>query len=228
MFLAGYLEKPKRGFYQIGSKGAQSLHKGSLPLKELKNQPEYQTHQAFHHQKSGKEDEATEENTPIDNIDKGIQAIEQEIKNKLLEKISSINPYDFEKVILDLLQAMGYGDTISTAKSNDGGIDGIVNEDKLGLDKIYIQAKRFNEGKVREKEIRDFIGAMSGDTSKGIFVTTSDFDHKAIEKVKTAHHKIRLINGAELVKLMYDYGIGVQVESIIKIKKVNSGFFEEQ
>lgn len=98
---------------------------------------------------------------------------------------------------------MGYGDFIETAKTGDGGIDGIINEDKLGLDKIYIQAKRYGENKVREKDIRNFIGAMSGDTQKGVFVTTSNFDHGAIKKASDAHHKIILIDGIKLVDLMH-------------------------
>ena len=110
-----------------------------------------------------------------------------------------MNPYEFEKIILKLFKAMGYGDTIETPKSNDGGIDGIINQDKLGLEKIYIQAKRFNDNKVRETDIRNFIGAMSSDTNKGIFVTTSTFDTKAIDKAKLAHHKIKLIDKEELI-----------------------------
>ncbi|MCR4288709.1 MAG: restriction endonuclease [Candidatus Scalindua sp.] len=110
--------------------------------------------------------------SPQDLIDSGFSAIESQIKNDLLGKLKDIDPYYFEKVILILLNRMGYGDFIETSKSGDGGIDGIINEDKLGLDKIYIQAKRYNENKVREKDIRNFIGAMSGETSKGVFVTT--------------------------------------------------------
>ena len=107
--------------------------------------------------------------------------IENEIKNELLEKLKELDPFYFEKVILILLKKMGYGDFVETSKTGDGGIDGIINEDKLGLDKIYIQAKRYGENKVREKDIRNFIGAMSGDTQKGVFVTTSSFD-KGAEK----------------------------------------------
>ena len=105
---------------------------------------------------------------------------------------------------------MGYGDFVETSKTGDGGIDGIINEDKLGLDKIYIQAKRYGENKVREKDIRNFIGAMSGDTQKGVFVTTSSFDIKAEKKAGDAHHKIILIDGLKLVDLMHQYNVGVQ------------------
>ena len=166
--------------------------------------------------------------TPQDLIDIGFSQIENEIKNNLLEKLKTIDPYYFEKVILILLKKMGYGDFIETAKSGDGGIDGIINEDKLGLDKIYIQAKRFNENKVREKDIRNFIGAMSGDTNKGVFVTTSLFDLGAIEKAKNAHHKIILIDGKKLVELMHEFNVGVQIKATYEIKQLDEDFFEEE
>ena len=121
---------------------------------------------------------------------------------------------------------MGYGDFIETSKTGDEGIDGIINEDKLGLEKIYIQAKRYNANKVREKDIRNFIGAMSGDTQKGVFVTTSTFDESAIKKAHDAHHTIILIDGKKLVDLMYQYGIGIQVSNVYEVKEVDEDFFE--
>lgn len=123
---------------------------------------------------------------------------------------------------------MGYGDFIETSKSVDGGIDGIINEDKLGLDKIYIQAKRFVDAKVREKDIRNFIGAMSGDTNKGVFVTTSFFDKGAEIKAHNAHHKIILIDGNKLVDLMYEYNVGIQVKSTYEVKHLDEDFFIEE
>ena len=121
---------------------------------------------------------------------------------------------------------MGYGDFIETAKTGDGGIDGIINEDKLGLDKIYIQAKRYGENKVREKDIRNFIGAMSGDTQKGVFVTTSNFDKGAIKKASDAHHKIILIDGIKLVDLMHQYNVGVQIKTVYEVKELDNDFFD--
>ena len=166
--------------------------------------------------------------SPQDLIDEGFNRIESEVKNELLIKLKNIDPYFFEKVVLKLLKKMGYGEFIETSKSNDGGIDGIINEDKLGLDKIYIQAKRFNEGKVREKDIRNFIGAMSGDTNKGVFVTTSEFDEKSLEKARSAHHKIICIDGQKLVSLMHEFNVGIQVKTTYEIKQVDEDFFDEQ
>jgi restriction system protein len=121
---------------------------------------------------------------------------------------------------------MGYGDFMETTKSRDGGIDGIINEDKLGLDKIYIQAKRYEENKVREKDIRNFIGAMSGDTTKGVFVTTSDFDKDAVKKAHDAHHTIILIDGKKLVGLMHQYNVGIQIKATYEVKQLDEDFFE--
>jgi restriction system protein len=121
---------------------------------------------------------------------------------------------------------MGYGDFIETSKTGDGGIDGIINEDKLGLDKIYIQAKRYDENKVREKDIRNFIGAMSGDTQKGVFVTTSTFDPGAVKKAHDAHHTIILIDGTKLVDLMHQYNVGIQVKAIYEVKEIDNDFFD--
>ncbi len=144
----------------------------------------------------------------------------------MLERLKEIEPFYFEKVILILLKKMGYGEFIETKKTGDGGIDGIINQDQLGISKIYIQAKRYTENKVREKDIRNFIGAMSGDTTNGVFVTTSTFDDGAVEKAKQAHHKIILIDGFRLTDLMFEFGVGVQTINIYEMKKVDEDFFE--
>src|SRR5690606_2961680 len=122
---------------------------------------------------------------------------------------------------------MGYCDFVETSKSGDCGIDGIINEDKLGLEKIYTQAKRYGENKVREKDIRNFIGAMSGDTQKGVFVTTSSFDSGAIKKASDAHHTIILIDGIKLVDLMHQYNVGLQIKATYEVKELDMDFFEE-
>jgi restriction system protein len=221
---------PKRGMVQIGEKGKQALASGQLLLSDLKSDPDFIQHRSS--VKSRKEQKAEIETvdadnaTPQDLIDTGFESIETEVKTELLDKLKELDPYFFEKVILILLKRMGYGDFIETSKSGDGGIDGIINEDKLGLEKIYTQAKRYNENKVREKDIRNFIGAMSGDTSKGVFITTSTFDDSAIKKSREAHHSIILIDGPKLVDLMHQYNVGVQVKTIYEVKEVDNDFFE--
>jgi len=230
---AGFIHQPERGMVQITEKGSSVLKKGSLSLQELKSDSDYIFCQKNKDKSSPKEkatskfDQQQLENfTPQDLIEHGFNSIEKEIKADLLEKLKEIDPYYFEKVILFLLKRMGYGEFVETKKSNDGGIDGVINQDQLGLEKIFIQAKRYSENKIREKDIRNFIGAMSGDTSKGVFVTTSKFDQNAIIKAREAHHVIILIDGIKLADLMYQYGIGVQTQEIFEIKQVDEDFFE--
>lgn len=220
-----YVQYPKRGFVQITSKGLKQV--GVLTLKQV----QLDISKTLVYKNSNLKDDKIDEiktSSPEDLIYEGFNQIEKEVKNDLLEKLKTIDPYYFEKVILILLKKMGYGEFIETAKSGDGGIDGIINEDKLGLDKIYIQAKRFSENKVREKDIRNFIGAMSGDTNKGVFVTTSLFDSGAIEKAKNAHHKIILLDGNKLVDLMHEFNVGIQIKATYEVKQLDEDFFEEQ
>lgn len=223
----GYIIFPERGYVQITEKGKK--HSSVLTVKDLENE-----NSIIDFYKQEKITNSNHKNTnsdissPQDLIDEGFNRIENEVKNELLLKLKNIDPYFFEKVVLKLLKKMGYGEFIETSKSNDGGIDGIINEDKLGLDKIYMQAKRFNEGKVREKDIRNFIGAMSGDTNKGVFVTTSEFDEKALEKARSAHHKIICIDGLKLVSLMHEYNVGIQIKTTYEIKQIDEDFFDEQ
>jgi restriction system protein len=171
--MAKFVTYPKRGMVQITEKGKRQLATGSLPLQDLQNDKDFINHRES--VKSEKEDDLNlrslnvESASPQDLIDSGFSSIETEVKTNLLEGLKEIDPYYFENVILILLKRMGCGDFVETSKSGDGGI----NEDKLGLEKIYTQAKRYNENKVREKDIRNFIGGMSGDTRKGVFITTS-------------------------------------------------------
>ena len=225
----GYIVYPERGNVKITEKGLN--HKSTLSLKDIEEDSNILNFYKEENSKNKAEKDdynKIQNSTPQDLIDEGFTQIEAEVKNDLLEKLKTIDPYYFEKVILILLKKMGYGDFIETSKSSDGGIDGIINEDKLGLDKIYIQAKRFNENKVREKDIRNFIGAMSGDTNKGVFVTTSIFDKGAIEKAKNAHHKIILLDGIKLVDLMHEFSVGVQLKSVYEVKQLDEDFFVEQ
>lgn len=223
----GYIFYPERGSVKITEKGLKQ--KSELSLKNVVEDSGIANFYSEENSKTNHEKGDLKEiinSSPQDLIDIGFSQIEKEVKTDLLEKLKTIDPYYFEKVILILLKKMGYGEFIETSKSGDGGIDGIINEDKLGLDKIYIQAKRFSENKVREKDIRNFIGAMSGDTNKGVFVTTSLFDIGAIEKAKNAHHKIILLDGNKLVDLMYDFNVGIQIKATYEVKQLDEDFFE--
>ena len=228
--MAKFVSYPERGKVQITQKGKEALIKGKLSLNDLKNDFDFIKHRQSVKSKKANyveiESENLEHSSPLDLIESGISTIEAEVKTELLEKLKELDPYYFEKVILKLLEKMGYGDLEETAKSGDGGIDGVINQDKLGLEKIYTQAKRYTDTQVREKDIRNFIGAMSGDTRKGVFITTSSFHSGAIKKAKEAHHSIILIDGEKLVDLMHSYDVGVQEKNSFKIKEVDLDFFE--
>lgn len=219
----GLVDYPQRGFIQITEKGKNSLPE-DLTLEQIQSNVI-----SFYEPENTKNtpiDTSQTNTTPQDLIDAGFERIERTVKDELLAKLKGTDPFVFEKIILILLNRMGYGDFIETAKTGDGGIDGIINEDQLGLEKIYIQAKRYGENKVRETDIRNFIGAMSGDTRKGIFVTTSSFDEKAKNKTKEAHHSIILVDGSKLVDLMHKFNVGVQTKNVYEIKILDVDFFD--
>jgi len=227
--IAKMILQPKRGMVQISEKGQNVLKKGILPFADLLNDKDFREYQEARKEKTDLNTAIENDSaTPEDLIDTGISSIETQVKNELLDKLKVLDPYYFEKVVLKLLKKMGYGEYRETAKSGDGGIDGIIDQDKLGIDKIYVQSKRYSDGKIHETHIRDFIGAMSGDTTKGIFVTTSSFDVSAIQKAQSAHHTIILIDGIKLTDLMYVHGVGVQVKNTYEVKQVDEDFFDEQ
>ncbi len=218
----GLVHYPQRGYVQITEHG-KSAKPENVSLNDI-----HSNVISFYEPENNSSAEKTivENASPQDLIDSGFEQIEQAVKDELLAKLKEVDPYAFEKIILILLKKMGYGDFIETAKSGDGGIDGIINEDQLGLERIYIQAKRYSENKVRETDIRNFIGAMSGDTHKGIFVTTSTFDEKAKVKARDAHHKIILLDGSKLVDLMHKFNVGVQTKNIYEVKALDNDFFD--
>lgn len=172
-----------------------------------------------------KDTDLVENLTPNELIETWYKKILSSLENDLHEQLLKSNPYFFEEIILKLFNKMGYWEFLQTSKSNDWWIDGIINEDDLGLSKIYTQAKRYTNSKVWEKEIRNFIWAMSSEVNKWIFVTTSDFDKKAIEKARFATQKIVLINWEKLVKLMIKYNVWVQVKNTYEIKEIDLDFF---
>ncbi len=177
--------------------------------------------------------EEPSEKTPDELIESGINQINTELSNSLLEQINNLSPYFFEELVVDLLLKMGYGgNDISsgevTSKSNDEGIDGIIREDRLGLDKIYIQAKKWTANKIDRPEIQKFVGALEGKRAKkGIFITTSSFQKTAIEYASNVDASVVLIDGSLLTKLMIEYELGVTVENIYKVKKMDIDYFTE-
>jgi restriction system protein len=171
--------------------------------------------------------------TPRQSLETSYGLIRSELADELLEHVKTCSPRFFEQLVVDLLVSMGYGGSRQDAgtvigKSGDEGIDGIINEDRLGLDTIYIQAKRW-EGKVGRPELQRFAGALHGQRAKkGIFITTSEFTLDAVSYVKSIDTKIVLIDGKQLTNYMIEHDVGVTLVSTYQIKRVDSDYFEEE
>src|SRR5687768_9726109 len=175
------------------------------------------------------------EKTPEESLDLAYKRIRKTLSIELLSKVTDLPPEFFEKLVVDLIVRMGYGGSIADAgkaigRSGDEGIDGTIKEDKLGLDIIYVQAKRWKPGNVVGRpELHKFVGALAGQgAKKGIFLTTSSFTKEALEYVPKNETKIVLIDGARLAQLMIDYNLGCSVQQIYEVKKLDSDYFGEE
>jgi restriction system protein len=172
------------------------------------------------------------DNTPEESIDQAVEEVESNLRSELLEQLKITDPYRFERVVLDLLFAMGYGGSREeaaqvTKKSSDEGIDGVINEDRLGLDVIYVQAKRW-QNTVGRPEIQSFVGALAGKQAhKGVFITTSDFGKNAYEYAGAIPQKVILIDGQRLAELMIEHNVGVSTVRKIELKRIDSDYFDE-
>lgn len=231
------LKSVNRGLYVITDRGIELLNTNPDKIdKKLLSQ--YKEYRIFSNQeeecsyKEKNKNEECEDITPEENIDKLYNKINNQLAEDLLEIILEKDGYYFERLVMDVLIKMGYGNfrekaKIVTKKSNDGGIDGIINQDKLGLDKIYVQAKRWADGIVGRPELQKFVGALSErQANKGIFITTSDFSKDAKEYIEKVSQNIILINGNMLAKLMIENNVGVQVNYTYEIKKIDNDYFE--
>lgn len=238
---AGLLESPKRGFFQITDRGKEilKLNPPEINVKFLNQFPEFIEFKTTKKDSDKSEldiieDSDISETTPEESIEFGYQKIRKELELELLNRVKSCSPDFFERLVVDLLVKMGYGGSRRDAgraigKAGDGGIDGIIKEDKLGLDIVYIQAKRWDNTVVGRPEIQKFVGALHGQRArKGVFITTSKFSQDAREYVSIIDSKIVLINGEELAQLMIDNHVGVSTVSIYEIKKIDSDYFTDE
>lgn len=235
---AGLLLKTKRGYFQISDEGKKFLKRNPISinskmLSEFDSFNEFQSIKEKENQEINQVINAVQQNvTPHELIENGYSSIKNELSNELLSVIKNITPSRFEKLVVDLLVKMGYGGSIKEAatvvgKSGDEGIDGIIKEDKLGLDVIYIQAKKW-EGNVSRPEIQKFAGALIGKKAKkGIFITTSSFTNEARGYVENIDAKIILIDGKQLTELMIENDLGVSIQDTYTIKRIDSDYFEE-
>lgn len=234
---AGLITRPRRGVISITEKGREIANSN---ISEINNSflMKFDGFRDFKNASSTGENEATIENnlesfsTPEDLIAKAYTNYETATKQEILDLILASSPLFFERLIIDLFKAMGYGGrgkSTHMGKSGDGGIDGIIDEDPLGLEKIYLQAKRYApDNKIQIDQIRSFSGTLvEQSANKGIFVTTSSFVSSAYEYAERIPQSLILIDGDKLTKLMYQYDVGVRTVETVRLKKVDIDYFEE-
>lgn len=231
---AGLLEDTRRGYFKITERGLSVLSENleKLSTKYLQKFDEFIAFREKHIEKdTSSEIELTTEATPEEMLETGFAKLSENLIDDLLAKIEESSPSFFEHLVVDLLVHMGYGGSFSEAaqvvgKSGDEGIDGIIKEDKLGLDTIYIQAKRW-KGVVGRPEIQKFAGALLGQkASKGVFITTSSFTKEAEEYVSSVDRKVVLIDGTKLATLMIEHNVGISTVRTFEIKRIDSDYFE--
>ena len=237
--MAGLTKKPKRAHYEITEEGIKLLATpdkvNDYISKKVQQRNQDKSTISDNTPSSTNIDDSDNDMTPSETIEISFQKIKIKIYNDILDTIISKTPREFEKLVVALLQKMGYGGEIQnsgevTQYSNDNGIDGIIKEDVLGFGRIYIQAKRYQkENRIGREDLNKFVGALAvAQSNKGVFITTSSFNKNAIEYASKLNNNttLVLIDGEQLAKHIYDYSLGMQTEQIIEIKKLDSDFWD--
>jgi restriction system protein len=233
---AGLLLSPRRGAFQITPRGLEVLQSNpsSISVDYLGRFPEFEQFRSLRHEKEPEiqGEPSVHPNTPEETLESAYEGIRADLETELLERVKGCSPGFFERMVVELIVKMGYGGTLRDAgkaigKSGDGGVDGIIKEDRLGLDVVYVQAKRW-EATVGRPELQKFAGALQGHRAKkGVFITTSDFSKDAIHFASQIETKIALIDGSQLARLMIDHGLGVSLVETYEIKRLDSDYFAE-
>ncbi|NJB87839.1 restriction system protein [Lewinella marina] len=241
---AGLIDQPRRGYVEITKRGRKVLSdvSGQLNVRYLKEYSEefadfYSVESSGNVETDNKmssspETVAEEQDTPEIRLASAYKSIRKAVAAELLEKIKSNTFQFFEQLVVDLLIAMGYGGAkaengMVTQAYGDGGIDGVINQDKLGLDGIYVQAKRYTDKAVGRPELQSFLGALAPHgVKKGIFITTSTFSRTAQDFLDRTDYRIVLIDGEQLTQLMIDYNVGVSIRDTYHVKRVDTDYFE--
>jgi len=233
---AALLHAPRRGCFRISDRGRSILesHPTRIGIKDLENYPEFlefRTSRRDHEEASPAAEETGQ--TPEEMLELAYQKLREDMISDLLGRVKQCSSKFFEGLVVELLLKMGYGGSRKEAgeavgMSGDEGIDGIINEDRLGLDTIYLQAKRW-DGTVGRPEIQKFVGALHGKRArKGVFITTGTFSADAIDYVAKIDPKVVLIDGRQLTALMIDFNVGVSTATAYELKKIDSDYFVEE
>ncbi|WP_226685272.1 restriction endonuclease [Shewanella indica] len=244
MVKAGLISQPKRGVCELTQRGREALASGQLINNDyLARFDDFNDFRSAHiaqpNQPANRAGDVSvshndDSQTPTELMTKAFSALNSALADELLEQIHSLSPKFFEQLVVDLMLAMGYGGSQrdagqATQYSNDGGIDGIIKEDKLGLDSIYLQAKRYRDNTVGRPDIQAFAGALDMHRArKGGFITTSSFSKDAREFVSMIEKRIVLIDGRELAALMIEHNVGVSTRELYAVKAIDSDYFLEE
>ena len=228
------LDHPSRGQYVITDFGRER-HPTGITENDLKAVAKegdewWLSRSAANGQEDQPLDTSATDLDPTEQVEQGVARIHEEVASELLSRLVDQDPAFFEGAVVELLLAMGYGGVggrgVTTDLTNDGGIDGVIDQDVLGLSKVYVQAKRYAPtNAVQRPEVQGFVGALSGKADGGVFITTSRFSPGAIEWVRTVPARIILIDGRRLAELMIEYGVGVQVGRTYRVVEVDEDFF---
>lgn len=231
--MSGLVTKPRRGYYQITDLGLELLNSPNINTfiaekVKTREKPKSKKGNAIF-------EDGDSELTPQEKIYDAFDKVKTSIYNDILDTIIGKSPREFEKLVVELLQKMGYGGEIEnsgkvTQYANDKGIDGIIKEDVLGFGRIYIQAKRYKrENAIGREDLNKFVGALAGtQSSKGVFITTSSFNKNAAKYANTLSGvTLVLIDGEKLAQYIYEYSLGMQTEQVIEIKKLDSDFWDK-
>jgi len=235
---AGLLESPSRGVFVITTEGSKLLAENPAVINDDLLM-RYESFRLFKNPSANGNDRPvtdSTEDTPQDQIDNAFKLINTNLSDELLSEIMKQQPSFFEALVVKLLEKMGYGGSLKDAgtvvgQSGDEGIDGIIREDKLGFDLIYIQAKRWDISKsIGRPEIQKFVGALAGQgATKGLFITTAQFSNEALAYAKKQHTtKVILVDGVMLTNLMIEYNLGVSTETVYEIKRIDTDFFSDE
>lgn len=236
---AGLLRRPERGVYAITDRGRRVLaeHPERVDRKVLNQFEEFRAFRQRSHEsrksEGGAEDQ-DDDRTPEELLQSGYSQVRAAIESEILDTVKAASPEFFERLVVELLVAMGYGGSFKDAaeavgRSGDAGIDGVIKEDRLGLDVVLVQAKRWADSTVGRPDIQNFAGSLEGKRArKGIFLTTSSFSAEARQYVSMIEKRIVLIDGDELARLLYDHGVGVTTTATYVVKRVDSDYFSEE